>query len=196
MGTDSNMIDSLPIPEGNEVEPQKQRGTTIWVDIETSYKISEYCQKHGIDKKSFVRMAIEWIVEGNIDLTSETKYWPARMADKNDKQDIPAIRSQIQLTLSSLESLPDLISNRIIEEIGVTNKVISESATDSNKTILEAIRQQESAIEAMTIEINNHAEIEKMRQSIRMAVEELKRCKGLFAKPNQVIIDNLSSLIK
>ena len=196
MGTDSNMIDSLPIPEGNEVKNLKQRGTTIWVDLESSNKVSEYCKKIGIDKKSFVRMAIEWILDGNIDLTSETKYWPARIAEKNDKQDIPAIRNQVQEALSSLDALPDLISNRIIEELGVTNKVISESATDSNKIILEAIRQQESAIETMKRDINDHTEIEKMRQSIHMAVAELERCKGLFAKPNQTVIDNLRSLIK
>ena len=56
--------------------PKKRAGTTIWVDGETSERVTRYCQRVGIDKKNFVRLAIEWIEHGKIDLTSETEYWP------------------------------------------------------------------------------------------------------------------------
>lgn len=174
---------------------KKRAGTTIWVDGETSERVTRYCQRIGIDKKNFVRLAIEWIESGNIDLKSETKYWPVHEANKKDKQEVPAIREQVQVAIASLESLPDLVSARIIEKLNASSKALAESSKESNDAMLEALRQQGASFEAMKDELHQHKEAETLLNYLRMAVTELRRCEGLFTRANPEVIKQLEQLL-
>lgn len=182
-------------PSQMPAPPKKRAGTTIWVDDESSERVTRYCQRIGIDKKNFVRLAIEWIEHGNIDLTSETEYWPVHEANKKDKQEVPAIRTQVQAAITSLESLPDLVSARIIETLNASNKAIAESSKESNDAMLEALRQQCASFETMKDELRQHTEAESLRNCLRMAVTELRRCEGLFTRANPAIIEQIEKLI-
>ena len=62
-------------PSQMPAPPKKRAGTTIWVDDESSERVTRYCQRVGIDKKNFVRLAIEWIESGNINLTVFKRSW-------------------------------------------------------------------------------------------------------------------------
>lgn len=182
-------------PSQMPAPPKKRAGTTIWVDDESSDRVTRYCQRIGIDKKNFVRLAIEWIDSGNIDLKSETKYWPVHEANKKDKQEVPAIRTQVQAAITSLESLPDLVSARIIDTLNASNRAIAESSKESNDAMLEALRQQGASFEAMKDELRQHKDAETLRNCLRMAVTELRRCEGLFTRANPAIIEEIEKLI-
>lgn len=174
---------------------KKRAGTTIWVDDESSERVTRYCQRVGIDKKNFVRLAIEWIESGNINLTSETKYWPVHEANKKDKQEVPAIRTQVEAAITSLESLPDLVSARIIDTLNASNKAIAESSKESNDAMLEALRQQGASISSMKDEFRHYKEAEALRNSLKMAVAELRRCESLFTRANPEVIKELEQLL-
>ena len=174
---------------------KKRAGTTIWVDDESSERVTRYCQRVGIDKKNFVRLAIEWIDSGNIDLKSETKYWPVHEANKKDKQEVPAIRTQVQAAITSLQSLPDLVSDRIIDTLNASSKALAESSKESNDAMLEALRQQGASFEAMKDELHQHKEAETLLNYLRMAVTELRRCEGLFTRANPALIEQLEKML-
>ena len=188
---------SSPIvpPSQMPAPPKKRAGTTIWVDDESSERVTRYCQRIGIDKKNFVRLAIEWIDSGNIDLKSETKYWPVHEANKKDKQEVPAIRTQVEAAITSLESLPDLVSARIIDTLNASNKAIAESSKESNDAMLEALRQQGASISSMKDEFRHYKEAEELRNSLKMAVAELRRCESLFTRANPEVIKQLEQLL-
>lgn len=182
-------------PSQMPAPPKKRAGTTIWVDGETSERVTRYCQRVGIDKKNFVRLAIEWIESGNINLTSETKYWPLHEANRKDKQEVPAIRTQVQAAITSLQSLPDLVSDRIIDTLNASSKALAESSKESNDAMLEALRQQTASISSMKDELHQHKEAETLRNYLRMAVTELRRCEGLFTRANPEVIKQLEKLL-
>ena len=182
-------------PSQMPAPPKKRTGTTIWVDGETSERVTRYCQRVGIDKKNFVRLAIEWIEHGKIDLTSETEYWPVHEANKKDKQEVPAIRTQVQAAITSLQSLPDLVSARIIEKLNASSKALAESSKESNDAMLEALRQQGASFEAMKDELHQHKEAETLLNYLRMAVTELRRCEGLFTRANPAVIKELEKIL-
>ena len=50
------------------------KGTTIAVHIVTQTFLDLYCKRCGILKQDFVRVALEWFNEIDIDITSETRY--------------------------------------------------------------------------------------------------------------------------
>ena len=175
--------------------PKKRAGTTIWVDGETSERVTRYCQRVGIDKKNFVRLAIEWIEHGKIDLTSETEYWPVHEANKKDKQEVPAIRTQVQAAITSLQSLPDLVSDRIIDTLNASSKALAESSKESNDAMLEALRQQGASISSMKDEFRHYKEAEELRNYLRMAVAELRRCESLFTRANPEVIRQIEQLL-
>lgn len=193
----ANDTASSPIvpPSQMPAPPKKRAGTTIWVDDESSERVTRYCQRIGIDKKNFVRLAIEWIDSGNIDLKSETKYWPVHEANKKDKQEVPAIREQVQAAIASLETLPDLVSARIIDKLNASSKALAESSKESNDAMLEALRQQGASFEAMKDELRQYKEAEELRNSLRMAVAELRRCESLFTRANPEVIRQLEQLL-
>lgn len=178
-------------PSQMPAPPKKRAGTTIWVDNEISERVTRYCQRVGIDKKNFVRLAIEWIEKGKINLTSETEYWPIHEANKKDKQEVPAIRTQVQAAIHTLESLPDLVSERIIEKLNASSKALSESPDSLQQTL----RQQAASISSMKDELRQHKDAETLRNSLRMAVTELRRCEGLFTRSNPEVIKQLEQLL-
>ena len=192
--TDTASSPTVP-PSQMPAPPKKRAGTTIWVDDESSDRVTRYCQRIGIDKKNFVRLAIEWIDSGNIDLKSETKYWPVHEANKKDKQEVPAIRTQVQAAITSLESLPDLVSARIIDTLNASNRAIAESSKESNDAMLEALRQQGASISSMKDEFRHYKEAEALRNSLKMAVAELRRCESLFTRANPEVIKQLEQLL-
>lgn len=188
---------SSPIvsPSQMPAPPKKRAGTTIWVDDESSERVTRYCQRVGIDKKNFVRLAIEWIESGNINLTSETKYWPVHEANKKDKQEVPAIRTQVEAAITSLESLPDLVSARIIDTLNASSKALAKSSKESNDAMLEALRQQGASISSIKDDFRQYKEAEQLRNSLRMAVAELRRCESLFTRANPEVIKQLEQLL-
>lgn len=192
--TDTASSPTVP-PSQMPAPPKKRAGTTIWVDDESSDRVTRYCQRIGIDKKNFVRLAIDWIDSGNIDLKSETKYWPIHEANKKDKQEVPAIRTQVQAAITSLESLPDLVSARIIDTLNASNKAIAEASKESNDAMLEALRQQGASFEAMKDELREHKDAETLRNYLRMAVTELRRCEGLFTRANPALIEQIEKML-
>lgn len=192
--TDTASSPTVP-PSQMPAPPKKRAGTTIWVDDESSERVTRYCQRVGIDKKNFVRLAIEWIEHGNIDLTSETEYWPVHEANKKDKQEVPAIRTQVQAAIASLESLPDLVSARIIDTLNASSKAISDSSKQSTDSLQESLRQQSASIEAMKDELRQYKDAETLRNYLRMAITELRRCEGLFTRANPAIIKQIEKLI-
>lgn len=197
--SDQNPTDTASSPTVSPSQmpapPKKRAGTTIWVDDESSERVTRYCQRIGIDKKNFVRLAIEWIEHGNIDLTSETEYWPVHEANKKDKQEVPAIRTQVQAAIASLESLPDLVSARIIDTLNASSKAISDSSKQSTDSLQESLRQQSASIEAMKDELRQYKDAETLRNYLRMAITELRRCEGLFTRANPAIIKQIEKLI-
>lgn len=184
---------SSPIvpPSQMPAPPKKRAGTTIWVDDESSERVTRYCQRIGIDKKNFVRLAIEWIDSGNVDLKSETKYWPVHEANKKDKQEVPAIREQVQTAIASLETLPDLVSARIIEKLNASSKALAESSD----SLQQSLRQQAASISSMKDEFRQYKEAEELRNSLRMAIAELHRCESLFTRANPEVIRQLEQLL-
>lgn len=183
-------------PSQMPAAPTKKRtGTTIWVDDESSERVTRYCQRIGIDKKNFVRLAIEWIDSGNIDLRSETKYWPVHEANKKDKQEVPAIREQVQSAIASLETLPDLVTTRIMERLEGSSRAIADSSKEHNETIMQALREQGESLDEMIGEFRKYAEAQSLRNSLRMAVAELRRCESLFTRANPSIIEQLEKQI-
>ena len=80
-------------------KPQ-QRGTSIAVSVSTLSEVNKYCQKYGIAKKDFVELALQWVNEYDIDLTSEVMYKPIK-ADESDTSKIDALCDLMQRFVST-----------------------------------------------------------------------------------------------
>ena len=76
-------------------EYKTKKGTTIAVDIATSEALDGYCKRCGILKKDFVRIALEWFNELDIDITSETHYKPEQTIKNEELEQLPIVKQQV-----------------------------------------------------------------------------------------------------
>ena len=177
-------------------EVKKQRGTTVWIDPDTLAALESYCGKYGVTKKDFVKYAVEWFDNNEVDITSETTYAHSKDSYeqlKRDKKQLPAVKEQLQTVHSLVESLPEAVS--IIKEMPKAMAVaIKENS--SNLATHEDMQEQAAKLDKLldsskAIQTENSqlvVENERLRARLEEAVRELERCKGLFSKPNEQVI--------
>ena len=182
-------------------EVKKQRGTTVWIDPDTLAALESYCGKYGVTKKDFVKYSVEWFDKNEVDITSETTYAHSKDSYeqlKRDKKQLPAVKDQIQEMLSMFEGLPDAI-NSIPQAMAVAIKENS-----ANLATHEDLQAQTSKLDQLldgskTIQSENSrlmAENERLRARLEEAVRELERCKGLFSKPNEQVINSIKKQLE
>ena len=180
-------------------EVKKQRGTTVWIDPDTLAALESYCGKYGVRKKDFVKYAVEWFDNNEVDITSETTYAHSKDSYeqlKRDKKQLPAVKEQLQTVHSLVESLPEAVS--IIKEMPKAMAVaIKENSANlaSHEDIQEQAAKLDQIIEGnRSVQAENSrlaAENERLRSRLEEAVRELERCKGLFSKPNEQVINSI-----
>lgn len=174
-------------------EQKKQRGTTVWVDPDTLVALEGYCSRYGVTKKDFVKYAVEWFDKNEVDITSETTY--AHTSEsyeqlKRDQKQLPAVKDQIQAMFSLIESLPDKI-NGMPQSLAVA---IKESS--ANLATHEDMAAQSAKIDILLSDrrklqgdiVQYMEEYLRMRSRLEEAVRELERCRGMFSKPNEKVI--------
>lgn len=164
---------------------EEKKTTTIAIDIDTSIAIDRYCRDKGILKKDFVRLAMNFIDQFNVDLSSQDLYLldqAKREDEKNDIKLLPSLRKTLPILEQFLEQMPDLIN-------AAHGKGKEEGeATAASARVQELIKQNND----LKGEINIlHERIAKQEALISIAKEELKRCDSFFRKPSQTIIDQL-----
>lgn len=82
-----------------------KKGTTIAINIATSEDLDKYCKTKNILKKDFVKLALEWFNEMDIDITSETKFKPSN----EDIQKLPSIQSQFGQLADVMKLIPQYV---------------------------------------------------------------------------------------
>ena len=174
-------------------EQKKQRGTTVWIDPDTLVALEGYCSKYGVTKKDFVKYAVEWFEKNEVDITSDTAY--AHESEsyqrlKQDQKQLPAVKDQIQAMFSLIESLPDKI-NGMPQSLAVA--IRENSANLATQEALEAqtarIERHISDLRPIQEDLNQKiAQTERLRSRLEEAVRELERCRGMFSKPNEQVI--------
>lgn len=185
-------------------EVKKQRGTTVWIDPDTLAALESYCGKYGVTKKDFVKYAVEWFDNNEVDITSETTYAHSKDSYeqlKRDKKQLPAVKEQLQTVHSLVESLPEAVS--IIKEMPKAMAVaIKENS--SNLATHEDMQEQAAKLDKLldsskAIQTENSqlvVENERLRARLEEAVRELERCKGLFSKPNEQVINSIKKQLE
>lgn len=154
---------------------QQKKTTTIAIDIATSESLDTYCRKHGILKKDFVKIALEWFDNMDIDITSETHYMPNQEV-KNDPvaPHLPGI--------NQLNGLYQLFSDYIVkstpnlEEIAKTaeemgtlraeNKSLQTSVHQLNDKIAELSEKRERILRELIRVQNEQKTIGKIKINI------------------------------
>ena len=174
-------------------EEKKQRGTTVWIDPDTLVALEGYCGKYGVTKKDFVKYAVEWFEMNEVDITSETTYTHVSESYeqlKRDQKQLPAVKDQIQAMFSMVESLPDAIKG-IPQAMAVSIKENS-----ANLATREDMAEQSRKIDILLSDrrklqgdiVRYMEEYLRMRALLEEAVRELERCRGMFSKPNEKVI--------
>ena len=104
---------------------QPKRGTSIAISSDTLEAVNEYCTKYRIPKKSFVELALKWVTENDIDLSSETTYKPVQI-DEQEKINtrIEAMCDLMKEFITSSMRQQDEIANKAIEEHTLTTRKI------------------------------------------------------------------------
>lgn len=174
-------------------EEKKQRGTTVWIDPETLVALEGYCGKYGVTKKDFVKFAVEWFDKNGVDITSETTY--AHVSEsyeqlKRDQKQLPAVKDQVEAIFSLVESLPETIKG-IPQAMAIA---IKESS--ANLATHEDMAAQAAKIDILLSDrrklqgdiVQYMEEYLRMRSRLEEAVRELERCRGMFSKPNEKVI--------
>lgn len=184
-------------------EQKKQRGTTVWIDPDTLVALEGYCSKYSVTKKDFVKFAVEWFEKNEVDITSETTYAHCKESYeqlKKDQKSLPAVKDQLQTVQSLVENLPETIS--LIKGIPQAMAVaIKENS--SNLATHEDVKEQSSKLDQLldnskAIQVENSqlvSENERLRSRLEEAARELERCKGLFSKPNDQVINSIKNLL-
>lgn len=182
-------------------EVKKQRGTTVWIDPDTLAALESYCGKYGVTKKDFVKYAVEWFDHNDVDINSETTYGHNKESYeqiKKDRKQLPAVKDQIQSMISMVEGLPDAIKG-IPQSLAVAIKENS-----SNLATHEDMQEQADKLDKLldsskAIQTENSqlvVENERLRARLEEAVRELERCKGLFSKPNEQVINSIKKQLE
>lgn len=164
---------------------EEKKTTTIAIDIDTSMAIDRYCREKGILKKDFVRMALNFIIEFNVDLSSQDLYLIEQAKKEDEKNDIkllPSLRKTLPVLEQFLEQIPELIN-------ATHSKGKEEGEMTATAARIQELTSQNNDLKG---EINGlHERIAKLEALISIAKSELKRCDSFFKKPSQTIIDQL-----
>lgn len=154
--------------------------TTIAVTIEVSERIEAYCKAHDMLKKDFLRYAIQYIEDFDVDLTSETQYFEekkaekeAQQAEKEDIQMLPALREQFASVM------------QLQHDNGTLQERAANLQSDKNRLCNEIKElKEEVALLRETAQLRA-LKLEKVKA-------ELKRLKkGLFNKPDEDVLKEL-----
>ena len=182
-------------------ENKKQRGTTVWIDPETLLKLEDYCNKYGVTKKDFVKFAVEWFERNEVDITSDSAYanWKQSYEQiKTDQKQLPSLKEQIDHLMSNVEVLPTLVKQ--IQELPqklsyllqqnpgnfMTKDVIEEHIT----TLDQAISKSQHNKVCRSVE-----QILRLQALLSEALRELERCRGLFSRPNEKVIEEIHKML-
>ncbi len=164
---------------------EEKKTTTIAIDIETSMAIDRYCKDKGLLKKDFVRTAMNFIDQFNVDLSSKDLYLLEQAKKEDEKNDIkllPSLRKTLPVLEQFLEQMPDLINaahTRGKEEgEAMAAEAKIQELTSQNNTLKEEIDVL-------------HERVAKLETLLSIAKGELQRCDSFFKKPSQTIIDKL-----
>lgn len=144
--------------------------TTIAVSVEISDRIEEYCKKHSMLKKDFLRYAIQYIEDFDVDLTSETQYKEEKREEEKQKNEIQALTTMHE----KFNFLEELRNNGTL--------------TERTKT-LQADNQRLS--DEVTLLRGQLGELHKTEKLLAMAITELQHCKGLFSSANSQVLKEL-----
>lgn len=123
-----------------------KKGTTIAVDIATSEALDGYCKRCGILKKDFVRIALEWFDELDIDITSETHYKPEQMIRDAELEQLPIVKQQVNGLYQLLSGFIDKATINIdsvvktAEDLG-NIRAKNESLKSQNKELLDRVEE-------------------------------------------------------
>lgn len=164
---------------------EEKKITTIAIDIETSMAIDRYCRDKGILKKDFVRLAMNFIDQFNVDLSSQDLYLLDQAKKEDEKNDIkllPSLRKTLPVLEQFLEQMPDLI-----------NAAHAKGEKEGEATAAAAkIQELTSQNNDLKGEINElHERVAKLETLLSIAKGELQRCDSYFKKPSQTVIDQL-----
>ena len=144
--------------------------TTIAVSVEISERIEEYCKKHSMLKKDFLRYAIQYIEDFDVDLTSETQYKEEKREEEQQKNEIQALATMHE-KFNFLQELRD------------------------NGTYKERVKHLKEDNDRLCDEINQLKEKLKKLENVDIllakAKTELQHCKGLFSSANSQVLKEL-----
>lgn len=139
-----------------------KKSTTIAINIVDSAMVEEYCKEHKILKKDFVGMAVRWFLENDIDIRSEVSYAP----------------------------VPENTEHSPNQEVAALCKLMAEFIATSAQRQLPENREKE--IEWLQNRLDEaDKERQQLQQRLALALSELRRCKGLFAKADERILREL-----
>lgn len=164
---------------------EEKKTTTIAIDAETSMAIDRYCKAKGILKKDFVRLAVNFIDQFSVDLSSQDLYLleEARREDeKNDIKLLPSLRKTLPVLEDFLEKMPDLIN-------AAHSKGKEEGKAMAAEEKIKELSVQNNDLKGEVSEL--HERVAKLETLLSIAKDELKRCDSYFKKPSQTIIDQL-----
>ena len=164
---------------------EEKKTTTIAIDIDTSMAIDRYCREKGILKKDFVRMALNFIIEFNVDLSSQDLYLIEQAKKEDEKNDIkllPSLRKTLPVLEQFLEQMPELIN-------AAHSKGKEEGEVMAAEAKIQELTSQNSDLKGEVSEL--HERVTKLETLVSIAKDELKRCDSYFKKPSQTIIDQL-----
>lgn len=164
---------------------EEKKSTTIAIDVDTSMSIDRYCREKGILKKDFVRLAMNFIDQFNVDLSSQDLYLLEQAKKEDEKNDIkliPSLRKTLPVLEQFLEKMPELINaahskGKEEGEVMAAEEKIKELSLQNN--------DMKGEIDVL------HERVAKLETLVSIAKEELKRCDSYFKKPSQAIIDQL-----
>lgn len=164
---------------------EEKKTTTIAIDMDTSMSIDRYCREKGILKKDFVRLAMNFIDQFNVDLSSQDLYLleQAKKEDeKNDIQLLPSLRKTLPVLEQFLEQMPELIN-------AAHSKGKEEGETMAAAAKIQELISQNNDLKG---EINAlHERVAKQETLLSIAKGELQRCDSYFKKPSQTVIGQL-----
>ena len=164
---------------------EEKKTTTIAIDADTSMAIDRYCKAKGILKKDFVRLAMNFIDQFNVDLSSQDLYLleEARREDeKNDIKLLPSLRKTLPVLEDFLEKMPELIN-------AAHAKGKEEGEVMAAEAKIQELTSQNNALKG-EIDVL-HERVSKLETLLSIAKSELKRCDSFFKKPSQTVIDQL-----
>ena len=148
--------------------------TTIAVSVEISDRIEAYCKKHGMLKKDFLKYAIQYIEDFNVDLTSETQYIEEKRVEEQQKNEIQALATMHE-RFNFLQELRD-------------NGTYKERSTAQEAEIKE-LKKQINDLKGQINDLNS--QLKDVEVLFAKAKTELQHCKGLFSSANSQVLKEL-----